>query len=77
MHSCPVNNCTLIAFLSSGVKRSGVDNYGNKQDIFAPLLIHIIHKKSSKMEMCALFGHCKKSFVTNLLLYILNVVYFS
>ena len=54
-----------------------MDNYGNKQDIFAPLLIHIIHKKSSKMEMCALFGHCKKSFVTNLLLYILNVVYFS
>jgi hypothetical protein len=47
----------LIGFLSSGVERSGVENYGNKQDIVAPLLIHIIHKKRSKMEMCALFGH--------------------
>jgi hypothetical protein len=47
----------LIAFLSSGVKTIGVENYGNKQDIVAPLLIHIIHKKKSKMEMCSLFGH--------------------
>jgi hypothetical protein len=47
----------LIAFLSSCVKRSGAENYGNKQDIVAPLLIHIIHKKRSKMEICALFGH--------------------
>jgi hypothetical protein len=47
----------LIAFLSSGVKISEVENYGNKQDIVAPLLIHVIHKKRSKMEMCALFWH--------------------
>jgi hypothetical protein len=46
----------LIAFLSFGVKRSGVENFGNKQDIVAPLLIHIIHKKGVKWK-CALFGH--------------------
>jgi len=34
-----------------------VENYGNKQDIVARLLIHVIRKKRSKMEMCALFGY--------------------
>jgi hypothetical protein len=47
----------LIGFISSGVKRSGVENYGNKQDIVTPLFIRIVHKKRCKMEMCALFGH--------------------
>jgi hypothetical protein len=72
-----MNNCVLIVFLSSGVKRSGVENYGNKRDIVIPLFIHIIHKKRSEMEMCALFGYRKKSFVTILLLYVLNVLYLS
>jgi len=33
-----------------------VENYGNKQDIVAPLLIHTVHKKGVKWK-CALFGH--------------------
>jgi hypothetical protein len=56
VHSCPENNCILIAFLSSGVKRSGVENYGNKQDIVAPLLILTIYKKRVKWKR-ALFGN--------------------
>jgi hypothetical protein len=40
------------------------------------LFIRIVHKKRCKMEMCALFGHWKKSFVTNILLCTLNVLTF-